>query len=228
MSKVIEINDFYFKYKKQKDYLLKDINLKVNEGEILAIVGLSGIGKSTLCYSMCGIIPHVYKGDILGEVRVKNKLISEMKIPEIASQIGIVFQDPDSQLFSPTIEDEIAFGPENLCLPRDEIGKRIEKVLDCIGMEDKRYDSPNNLSGGQKQLVALGAALSLEPDILIFDEAMAQIDTKGKKQIKKVIKELKSEHKTIIMVEHDFSNLDIADRIVLLKDGRLKDFEGEL
>lgn len=228
MSKVIEINNFYFKYKKQKDYLLKDINLKVNKGEILAIVGLSGIGKSTLCYSMCGIIPHVYKGDILGEVRVKNKLISEMKIPEIASQIGIVFQDPDSQLFSPTIEDEIAFGPENLCLPRDEIGKRIEKVLDCIGMQDKRYDSPNNLSGGQKQLVALGAVLSLEPDILVFDEAMAQIDTKGKKQIKKVITELKSEDKTIIMVEHDFSNLDIADRIVLLKDGRLKDFEGEL
>ncbi len=228
MSKVIEMNNFYYKYEKQTDYLLSDINLEVKKGEILAIVGLSGAGKSTLCYSMSGVIPHIYKGVTSGDVRIKGKLIRQMKLCEISTEIGIVFQDPDSQLFSPTVEDELAFGPENLCLPREEIGRRIEKVLDQISMKDSRYDNPNDLSGGQKQLVALGAVLSLDPDILVFDEAMAQIDTFGRKQIKKIITDLKANGKTIVMIEHDFNNLDIADRILLLKDGRLKGFEGEL
>ncbi|WZL72374.1 ABC transporter ATP-binding protein [Clostridiaceae bacterium 35-E11] len=228
MTKAIEIIDLYFKYKTQGEFLLKGIDLSVEKGDVLTIVGLSGNGKSTLCYAMCGIIPHIYKGQLTGEVRIDGKSISCMKIPEIATKVGIVFQDPDTQLFSPTVEDEIGFGPENLCVPRAEIGQRIERVLKQIDMEAYRYENPNNLSGGQKQLIALGAVLSLEPHILIFDEAMAQIDAQGKQQIKRVIRDLKNRGKTIIMIEHDFNNLDVADRVMLLRDGKLEKFEGEL
>ena len=187
MILAVEIENLHFKYKGQREDILKGINLKVNKGEILAVVGLSGSGKSTLCYALNGIIPNTFRGDIKGRVKLFGNDVSTMRISELATTIGVVFQDPDTQLFSPTVEDEIAFGPENLCVDREEIGIRIDRVLELTGMKDYRYENPNNLSGGEKQLIALGAVLSLEPNILVFDEAMAQIDDRGKKGIKQVI-----------------------------------------
>jgi energy-coupling factor transport system ATP-binding protein len=151
-----------------------------------------------------------------------------MRLPEIVAKLGIVFQDPDTQLFSPTVEDELAFGPENLCIERDEIDIRIENSISQVGMENYRLDSPNHLSGGQKQLVALASVLSLKPEILILDEAMAQIDAEGRKLIKETIRSLKETGKTLVLVEHDMENLDIADRILVLKDGKLDAFKGSL
>jgi len=225
---VVEVENLFFRYKGQKEYILKGINLSVHRGEVLAIVGLSGNGKSTICYALNGIIPNTLRGDMKGKVKVFGQQVTDVNIAKLATIIGVIFQDPDTQLFSPTVEDEIAFGPENLCLSREEMKIRIDKVLKLTGMESYRYENPNSLSGGEKQLVALGAVLGLEPDILIFDEAMAQIDDKGKKRIKNVIKKLKEDGKTIIMIDHDFNNLDIADEVVLLKDGRIHDFKGEL
>jgi len=224
----VEIEGLHFKYRGQKECILNGINLRVCQGEVLAIVGLSGNGKSTLCYALNGIIPNIYKGDLKGSVKIMGRTLKDISIVRLATIVGVVFQDPDTQLFSPTVEDEIAFGPENLCLPRKEIGMRIDRVLELTGMVSYRYENPNNLSGGEKQLVALGAVLSLEPDILVFDEAMAQIDKDGKKRIKKVIRKLKDDGKTIIIIDHDFNNLDIADRVVLLKNGKLFDFKGDL
>jgi energy-coupling factor transport system ATP-binding protein len=224
----IEIKDLSFRYKNKKRNILNGANLKIKKGEVIAIVGLSGNGKSTLCHCISGIIPHVYDGELDGQVLLYGKDIKEMKLPTICTKIGIVFQDPDTQIFSPTVEDEIAFGPENLCIDRDEIGKRIFEALDKVKMKEFRYDNPNNLSGGQKQLIALASVLSLKPQILIFDEVMAQIDKAGKKRIKEIIKELKSEGKTIIMVEHDLNNLDVADRVLALRNGKLEEFKGEL
>ncbi|MFA6941653.1 MAG: ABC transporter ATP-binding protein, partial [Clostridiaceae bacterium] len=211
-----------------KTNILRGVNLKVKKGEILALVGLSGCGKTTLCHCMCGIIPHVFQGDYKGKVLINGNLAADMKLPSIAAKLGIVFQDPDTQLFSPVVEDEIAFGPENLCIERDEIGKRIGDALKKVRMERYRFESPAILSGGQKQLIALASVLSLNSEILIFDEAMSQIDSEGKRIIKEMIGQLKNLGKTIIMVEHDFENLDIADRIMVMKNGILEPYNGVL
>lgn len=228
MSYPLEVRHLCYSYPEGKRDILKGIDLKVQKGEILAIVGLSGSGKSTLCYCLSGIIPHIFGGKMRGEVLIHGESTGALKVPEIATRLGIVFQDPDTQLFSPTVEDEIAFGPENLCIDREEIGKRIDAALMQVRMEEFRFGSPNHLSGGQKQLIALASVLSLKPDILIFDEVMSQIDTEGKRAIKEIIRELKGDGKTVIMVEHDWGNLDIADRVLLLKDGKFEAFKGAL
>lgn len=134
---------------------------------------------------------HIRKGEINGEVKLWGKDIKNLKIADITKRVGIVFQDPDTKLFSPTVEDEIAFGPENLMVDREEIGERIERVLKIVNMEDYRYENPNNLSGGQKQLIAIAAILAMESDILLLDEILSQIDDEGKKKIKGVILNLK-------------------------------------
>ncbi|MFA6940416.1 MAG: ABC transporter ATP-binding protein, partial [Clostridiaceae bacterium] len=217
MTFPLEVCDLQFGYQGNKTNILRGANLKVKKGEIVALVGLSGCGKTTLCYCMCGIIPYVFQGDYKGKVLINGTLTSEMTLPGIATQVGIVFQDPDTQLFSPIVEDEIAFGPENLCIERNEIGKRIGDALKQVRMEKYRFGSPDILSGGQKQLIALASVLSLGTEILIFDEVMSQIDFEGKRIIKEMICELKNLGKTIVMVEHDFENLDIADRIMVMK-----------
>jgi energy-coupling factor transport system ATP-binding protein len=228
MSYPVEFLNLHFKYAASKKNILDGINLQIKESEILTIVGLSGSGKSTLCYCICGIIPHIFEGDLEGEILIFGDSTRKMQLPNISVVAGIVFQDPDTQLFSPTVEDEIAFGPENLLIEREEIGKRITENLSLTGMEKNRFANPENLSGGEKQLIALASTLSLNPRIIIFDESLSQIDDSGKLKIKKAIMDLKTAGKTIIMVEHDFTNLDIADRVVLLKDGTLRDFTGSL
>lgn len=223
---VIEINNLYFKYRPNNEYLLKGLCLTVKKGELLALVGESGCGKSTLLYIICGIIPHIRKGKIDGEVKLLGEEIKNLSIKEIAKKIGIVFQDPDSQIFLPTVEDEIAFGLENLLVPREKIGLRIEKALKTVDMEEYRFENPSNLSGGQKQLIAIASILAMEPDIFLFDEVMSQLDEEGKRQIKKVILDLQREGKTVVFVEHDLKTLDMADRVLELKAGVLEELKG--
>ncbi|WDV45628.1 ABC transporter ATP-binding protein [Clostridiaceae bacterium M8S5] len=217
----LEIENLTYMYPQSNRVILENVELKVSKGQIIGIIGLSGDGKSTLCNIMTGIIPHVYGGNIQGKVKLFGKDISTMTIPKIATKVGIVFQNPDSQLFSPVVEDEIAFGPENLCMSREEIGERIKESLEFISMSKYRYENPNNLSGGQKQLIAIASVLSMKPDIFIFDEVFSQIDKEGKNKLRKVITSLKRDNKTIIMVEHDYKNLDICDKVMILKDKKL-------
>lgn len=224
----MEIDGLCFRYLDKSHYILQNIHLDLNKGEITGLVGMSGSGKSTLCRCICGIIPHVYKGEMEGHIRILRKDIQEMQLPEIASKVGIIFQNPDTQLFSPTVEDELAFGPENLCLEREEIGCRIAQALALVGMERYRYANPNELSGGQKQLIAIASVLTLRPEILICDEVMSQIDKEGRLLIKDVLISLKEEGKTILMIEHDFKNLDIADRVLVLKDNKISKYIGEI
>jgi energy-coupling factor transport system ATP-binding protein len=222
----VQVKDLSFAYQKEGRQILKHISLDASPGEALAIVGLSGIGKSTLCYCMSGIIPHVYNGHMTGQVYILGEDTQNLSLPQIATRLGVVFQNPDNQLFSPTVEDEIAFGPENLCLPREEIARRVDEALSVAGIEHLRFSSPHRLSGGQKQLVALASVLSLNPQILIFDEAMSQLDEQGRNSVKNLIRKLKNEGRTILMVEHDLANLAVADRVMILEDGWLSECFG--
>lgn len=210
------INNLNFKYEKRDKKILENINMKFKSGQITAILGKSGSGKSSLCKCICGLIPNTYRGEFSGQVLLFGKDIRDMEIAEIISKVGIVFQNPSTQLFSPTIEDELAFGPENMCIEREEIGRRIDNILETFDMEEYRHENPNNLSGGQQQLIALASVLTLDPDILICDEIMSWVDTEGKNIIKKLLLRLKEEGKTIIMVDHDMENIEIADKIIYI------------
>ena len=206
---------------------MRHLDLSVAKGEIVGIVGLSGIGKSTLCFCLSGIIP-MYTGIMEGEVLLNGQSSRELSLPTIATTLGLVFQNPDHQLFAFNVEDELAFGPENRCVPRAEIARRIEEVLAIVGMQDYRHANPQQLSGGQRQLIAVAAVLCLQPEILIFDEAMSQIDAEGRAKLKAVMLRLKDQGKTMVMIDHDLDNLQIADRVLVLKEGRLFPYTGSL
>jgi len=216
----ISIKDLHFSYEDKK--ILRGIEFELEKGKISSVIGLSGCGKSTLCYCICGIIPHIIEGDLSGTVKVFGKDVSDARIAELSEKIGIVFQNPDTQLFSPTVEDEVAFGPENLCVPRQEISSRIEESLRIVGMSDFRKRHPHNLSGGEKQLIAIASVLAIKPKILLFDESLSQIDDEGSERIKEVMLDLKKMGKSILTVEHDLKNLDISDEVLLLDSGKLK------
>jgi energy-coupling factor transport system ATP-binding protein len=221
----VQIKNLSFKYDENGSNIIDDISISINKGEIFSVLGLSGCGKSTFCYCISGIIPNVYKGILKGNISVWGNDTSELKLPAISKYAGIIFQDPDTQLFSPTVEDEIAFGPENLCLSRQEIAVRIEHSLKITGTIQYRYKHPDNLSGGQKQLVAIASVLALDPHIIIFDESLSYLDAESKDMIKATISRLRNAGKTIIMVEHDLENLDIADRIFFMENGCLREID---
>lgn len=212
----VEIINLKFKYKNSSDFILNNINLEIKSGEITAIVGKSGSGKTTLCKCICGLISKDKYSDFNGKVILFNNNISHMDLDQLVTTVGIIFQNPSTQLFSPTIEDELAFGPENLCIHREEIGRRMDRILRIIGMEDHRYDNPNNLSGGQQQLIALGSVLMMEPKILVCDEIMSWVDDNGRKAIRRILLDLKEQGKTIIMVDHKMENIKIADKIIYM------------
>lgn len=212
--KSVIVKNLSFKYKNSKETILDNLNFEIEAGKITAIIGKSGSGKTTLCNCICGLIPNIYDGYISGEIIINGKNIKDMTLGERVSSIGIIFQNPATQLFSPTIEDELAFGPENLCVDRVEIKRRMDNILMLINMEEYRFDNPNNLSGGQQQLIAIASVLMLDPKIIICDEIMSYIDEDGKKIIKDLLQRLSSEGKTIIMVEHDIRNIDIAHEII--------------
>lgn len=224
MTCPVQIKDLSFSFPGMSEKLFKGINLHIKKGETLLIRGSNGSGKTTLCYVICGIIPLIRGGIINGEVRIKGISTKETKIHEISKHTGIVLQNPDTQLFLPTVEDEIAFGPENFALPRKEIKERVDMCLDLLGIEKLRYLHPKDLSGGEKQLVAIASVLSLNPEIFILDEITSHLDTMGKALVKKLLLKLRSEGKTIIMVDHSKEFFHIADRIRVLDKGCLNDW----
>ena len=210
-----------YQYQPGGPFVLKGLEFQVGRGEIVVVTGLSGCGKSTLCFCLSGAIRHNRDGVMAGEVVVNGKNIREMRGASLALEVGMVFQDPDTQLFSPTVEDEIAFAPENLCLPPDRIRETVDHVLDLLGIAALREANPYQLSGGEKQLVALAAVLSLDPPVLIVDEVMSQLDAGGRKKVAAVLERLRGMGKTIIAVEHNLEAVAFADRLIVLENGAL-------
>jgi energy-coupling factor transport system ATP-binding protein len=221
----VTVTSLTYQYYPGGNLILNDISFQIKQGEFVAITGLSGCGKSTLCHCLSGTIRHQRDGVMTGNVLINGKNIQVMNGAKMALEAGMVFQDPDTQLFSPTVEDEIAFAPENLCLPPDEIRARVDKVMSLLGIGNLRYMNPCELSGGEKHLVALAAVLALDPPILILDEVMSQLDHAGKKLVLTALETLRKLGKTIIAVEHNLEVLASSDRLMVMEDGKLLRFD---
>ncbi|MEM2373851.1 MAG: ATP-binding cassette domain-containing protein, partial [Thermoproteota archaeon] len=222
MDEVIRIQDLWWRYELGKDWALRGINLTVRRGEFLVIVGPSGAGKSTLCLTLCGMIPHFSRGYYKGEVLINGQETRKMRLSEITKKVGIVFQDPDTQFVTMSVEDEIAFPLENHGVPREEMIKRVRRTMEMTRILELKDKYPHELSGGQKQRVAIASILALEPEILVLDEPTSDLDPVGKTEVFSMLADLKKAGRTIILVEHNTEEAaKYADRIVLLKDGQI-------
>ncbi len=201
--------------------LFAEVSFHVEEGEAVALTGLSGTGKSLIAKCVAGIVPNFVKLDVEGKICLLGK--EELTRVERVEQVGYIFQNPDHQLFASVVEMELAFGPENLCLPPDEINRRITKVLEDMHMEAYRFHNPAHLSGGQKQLIAIASVLTLEPSILICDEILSQLDEDSRELVLVILRMIRSQGKTIFMIEHDLSKVDFLDRVYRLENGRMRE-----
>lgn len=221
----IEIEDLSFRYRSQREGLaLRNIDLNVEEGEFLGIVGETGAGKTTLLSAMCGVIPHHTSGEREGTVRIKGKPVEEYdSLPDLAVEVSMVLDTPENQLFNLYVFDEIIWGPENLGLEREEIIERGNRALELFGLEGFEDRITYNLSGGEKQKVAIASIYALSPDIVLLDEPTSQLDPIGTEMVFEAIDQLVSEGVTIVMVEHKIEEMvKYADRIGVMQGGSLE------
>ncbi len=223
MSEMVRVEGLSFRYSRGTAPALKDINLTVRAGEFVGITGPAGAGKTTLLSCINGVIPHYYSGDFQGRVVVDGLDVAASNFRQLASHIGTVFEDPDFQMVSISVEEEIAFGPENLGLPPREIETRIRDALQKTRISDLRERAINTLSGGQKQRVAISAVLSMRPQVLLLDDPTSELDPIGTQEVITSLRELNRQLGiTIIIVSQDMERLaENADRILLLSEGRL-------
>lgn len=226
---MIELKNVSFKYELQEEKTIKNLDLYVKQGEFVGIIGKNGSGKTTLCNIIRGIIPDFVQGEITGSISIDNKNINDIERGEMAELVGFVFQNPFSQIsgIKKTVFEEIAYGLENLGVPREEIRQRVTDVIKLLKIEDLQDKNPNELSGGQSQRVAIASIIVMNPKVLIFDEPTSQLDPLGTEEIFDILKLLKSQNKTIILVEHKIDLIaEYADRVVVMDDGEII-FNGE-
>lgn len=222
VSTMIEIKNLSYKYSKDDDYSLKNINLSVHKGECILLCGKSGCGKSTLLKTINGIIPEFCNGEIDGSVEVCGMNTFETEIYKISEKVGSVFQNPKTQFYTTNTTDEIAFGLENYGLERTKINKRIEEVKDTLNIEALMNRNIFELSGGEKQKIAIASVFALEPEIFVFDEPSSSLDIDSMKELSEMMERLKSVGKTIIIAEHRLWYLkNIADRAIYLENGEI-------
>jgi energy-coupling factor transport system ATP-binding protein len=212
---MIEIKDLSFQYNEKTD-VLKDVSLTIEKGQWVSILGHNGSGKSTLSKLIIGLLK-ADKGDII----IDGITLTTDTVHDIRRKIGIVFQNPDNQFVGVTVEDDIAFGMENLCFDRKDIIERIGIYAKKVDMEMYLKKEPHNLSGGQKQRVAIAGILAMDTDIIIFDEATSMLDPQGRDNVLNYIEELNKEGKTIITITHDMKEAVHSDKIIVLKEGKV-------
>ncbi len=218
----IYIENLTFTYPSRETATLTQCNLTIGKGEFVLLAGPTGCGKSTLLKTINGLIPHHSEGKIEGSVRVAGFDTCSSPMTGLCQKVGLVFQNPDDQLFATTVEDEVAFGPENLALPRVEIKKRIADALTRVGLDGLGASSPQNLSGGQKQRLAIASVLAMAPEILLLDEPFAQLDPAGAQEVLTVIRQLNKSGITVVMAEHRLHEMAlVVDRLVVMHQGRI-------
>jgi len=223
MKTILTVNNLCYTYPGQMEKALKNINLKINEGDFVLIAGPTGCGKSTLALCMTGLIPQVLGGEMEGTVVVDHKDTRNYEVFQIAQSVGLVFQNAENQLCSLTVEDEAAFGPENLGQSRKEIEKRVAFALESTGMTDLRPKYTFSLSGGQKHRTVIAATLSMLPKILVLDEPLSELDPVGCREVLETLRKLNEEQGiTIILIEHKLEQvLGFPRNVVLLKNGEI-------
>ncbi len=218
---VIEIKDLEFAYEdasEQEDSVLKGVSLCVERGEFLAVLGHNGSGKSTLAKHLNAIlVPQS------GKVFVEGIDTSdESLLYDIRQKVGMVFQNPDNQLVATIVEEDVAFAPENLGVPPEEIRERVDYALDAVNMTEFSQHAPHMLSGGQKQRIAIAGVLAMMPDVLVMDEPTAMLDPVGRKEIMNTVKKLnKEKNMTVVMITHFMEEAAQADRVVVMDHGEV-------
>lgn len=220
---IVEVRSLSYTYPGSTKPTLTNVNFSVEEGEFILLTGPSGCGKTTLCRCLNGLIPNSYGGEFNGQVIVDGLVTTEHPVYEIAQHVGLVFQNPENELFCTSVEREVAFGPENLALPREEIRKRVEESLAMVGISHLRDKSPEELSGGEQQKVAIAALLAMKPKILVLDEPTANLDPASAQSVLNVLLKLNEESGvTTILVEHRLEMVaHMAHRCAILNEGRL-------
>lgn len=217
----IKVNDLVYRYNDgttAEVTAIDGVSFDIEEGQFVALIGANGSGKSTLARLLNGLF-----SPVSGSVQVFGiDTTDEKKIFELRSSIGVVFQNPDNQMVATIIEDDIAFGPENLGLPPAEINERVDWALGCVGMQGHRKGTPFRLSGGQKQRIAIAGVLAIKPRVLVLDEATAMLDPRGKREVMAVVKDLVEKEKmTVIMITHFPEEAARADRVIVLNKGKI-------
>lgn len=222
MSDIITVNNIKYKYNIDDDHLaLNDVSFSVKQGEWLSIVGPNGSGKSTLAKTLNGLIAPQE-----GSVQVDRLDLTMENVWDIRQRVGMVFQNPDNQFVGATVQDDVAFGLENLGVPRPEMIERIEHALAQVGMTDFAEKEPARLSGGQKQRVAIAGIVALKPKIMILDEATSMLDPRGRQEVLQTVKEVKErENLTVLSITHDVDEAAASDRVLVMKGGQIIDHD---
>lgn len=219
MEEIIQLNQITFTY--SEDDLrpaLNDVSFSINKGEWIAIIGPNGSGKSTLAKTINGLV-EAKSGDVV----IDGITLSEETVWDVRRKVGMVFQNPDNQFVGSTVQDDIAFGLENIGVPREEMVERVLKSVEAVNMSEFLDKEPARLSGGQKQRVAIAGIIALAPDIIILDEATTMLDPKGRREVIETIQRIKEEENlTVISITHDIDEAAKANRIFVMEAGQLK------
>ena len=216
----IELNNVSYSYRVgegQTVRALRGVSFSVEKGEFVALTGMNGSGKSTLAKLLNGLFTPSAGDVIIEGINTRD----EERTFDIRRKAGMVFQNPDNQMVATVIEDDVAFGPENVGIPREEIVERVDWALEAVGMSEFRKRSASKLSGGQKQRVAIAGVLAMKPDIIIFDESTSMLDPEGRAERMEVAKNLSATGITVISITHNMDEAAQADRIIVLRKGRL-------
>jgi ABC-type cobalt transport system, ATPase component len=220
---LVDLRHVRFRYAGSDSYALNDVSLSAERGEFILLVGPSGCGKSTLLRVLNGLVPHFYEGEFEGEAKVAGLDVRSTPTHVLARHVGMVFQDPENQLFLSSVEREIAFGLENLGLPRSEVRRRVREVLKEFNLESIKGKAPYELSGGQQQKVAIASVMALEPEILALDEPTANLDPLSALEVLTLVNRLVKEKSVLaFVVEHRLEiALRFATRMIVMLDGRV-------
>lgn len=218
------IENLTFKYRTRPELAIENVSFELKQGELLLIAGSSGCGKTTLARCINGLIPRSYRGELTGKALLYGKEIAKLQIPEMAQTVGTLLQDPERQIVASNVFNEIAFGPENLGLPRNEIYTRVEQAMKRLNIEYLAERETFNLSGGEKQKVALAGVLTMNPSILLLDEPLASLDPASAHEALQVFRSLADEGKTVILVEHRVEDAieTKPDRMMYMENGKIK------